>query len=283
VKDQDFSQDSDKTASDKPMPFLAHLEELRWRLVRSAAALVLGAIVVFIFTEELVETLFMSMRYSDFPTYKFFCWLGRVTGAGDSLCATEIGIDGLQSTGMSDQFTTNLMFAFGGGLILAFPYIAYQLWGFIKPALKDKEKKGSVWIIFYTTLLFFLGILFGYYIVSPLTVQFFGNYKITEDTLNLFTITSYIGTITKTTFLTGLFFELPVIVYIMSRIGLMSPAFLKKYRRHAIVVILIIAAIITPPDFISQVIVAIPVLILYEISIFVSAAALRKRGKRELN
>ena len=264
-------------SKDKPMPFLSHLEELRWRLVRSAAGLMVGAIVVFIFTEQLIDTLFMSMRYPEFPTYQFFCKLGQVMGAEDSLCATEIGIDGLQSVGMTDQFTTHLMFALGGGFVIAFPFIAYQLWGFLKPALKETERKQSGWVIIFSSLLFFLGILFGYFIISPLTVQFFGSYKISEDSLNMFTISSYLGTITKTTFLTGVFFELPVVVFILSRLGLMTPQFLRKYRKHAVVVILILAAIITPPDFVSQIIVAIPVMLLYEVGILVSAAVVKRK------
>jgi sec-independent protein translocase protein TatC len=265
---------------DKPMPFLAHLEELRWRLVRSAIAIVLGAVVVFIFTKDLVSELYMSMRYSDFPTYKFFCWLGRTLGMEEGLCATRIEIDSLQSIGMSDQFTTHLMFALGGGLVIAFPFISFQMWGFLKPALRDNERKNSTWVIAYTTLLFFLGILFGYFIISPLGVQFFGNYKMVEGTDNNFTITSYMGMITKTTFLTGIFFELPVIIYILARIGLMSAAFLRKYRRHSVVVVLILSAIITPPDFISQIIVALPIMVLYEISILIAARVEKKRKLR---
>lgn len=261
---------------DKEMPFLAHLEEFRWRLVRSAIAVVLGAIVVFIFTDELVDRLFMRMRYPDFPTYKFFCWVSRSLGLEDSLCATEIDINTVQSIGMTDQFTTHLLFALTGGFTIAFPFIVWQFWGFLKPALKDKELNASKGVIFYGSLLFFAGIAFGYYIISPLTVQFFGNYQL-QDTVNNFTISSYLGTITKTTFLSGIFFELPVIVYILSRVGVLSPEFLRKYRRHAIVIVLILSAIITPPDFISQVIVAIPIVILYEISILISARAQNKR------
>lgn len=270
----------EEQSKDKPMPFLSHLEELRWRLVRAAAGLMVGAVVVFIFTEQLIDTLFMSMRYPDFPTYQLFCKLGEAIGAEDSLCAKEIGIDGLQSVGMTDQFTTHIMFALGGGFLIAFPFIAYQMWGFLKPALKEKERKNSWWVIMSTSLLFFLGILFGYYIISPLTVQFFGSYKLTEDTLNMFTISSYLGTITKTTFLTGVFFELPVVVYILSRLGLITPQFLRKYRKHSIVVVLVLAAIITPPDFISQVIVAIPIMLLYELSIFVSAGVAKGKARR---
>ncbi len=269
--------DQDHASQDTPMPFLAHLEELRWRLVRSAIAVALGAVVMFIFTEDMVETLFMSMRYADFPTYSFFCWLSETLQLDDTLCANEINIDGLQSIGMADQFTTHILFALGGGVVLAFPFIAYQMWGFLKPALKEGERKNSIWIMVSTTLLFFLGILFGYFIIAPLTVQFFGNYKIQDDTLNVFTISSYMGMITKTTFLSGVFFELPVIIYILSRIGIMTPAFLRKYRRHAIVVVLVLSAIITPPDFISQVIVAIPIMLLYELSIVISARVQKRR------
>jgi sec-independent protein translocase protein TatC len=163
-----------------------------------------------------------------------------------------------------------------GGLVLGFPFIFYQIWAFLKPGLKFKEKKMAKGIVFYVSLLFFLGISFGYLVVAPLSIQFFGSYQISGDIRNDFTISSYMSTILSTVFYTGLFFLLPVIIYLLSKVGLITPEFLKKYRKHALVVILILSALITPPDVISQVIVSIPILILYEIGILVSKKAFKK-------
>jgi sec-independent protein translocase protein TatC len=171
---------------------------------------------------------------------------------------------------VSGQFSYALMMSFLGGIVITFPYLFYQIWSFVKPGLKFKEKNLARGIVFYVSLLFFIGILFGYYVVAPLSIQFFGSYQISSKIENIFTINSYMSTILSTVFYCGLFFLLPVVTYLLTKIGLFDSVFLKKYRKHAIVVILILAAIITPPDVISQIIVSIPVLILYEIGIIVS-------------
>jgi sec-independent protein translocase protein TatC len=167
------------------------------------------------------------------------------------------------------------MMSFLGGLVLSFPYVFYQIWSFIKPGLKQREKKMVNGLVFYVSLLFFLGILFGYFIVAPLSVQFFGSYQISKQIENNFTIGSYMSTIFSTVFYSGLFFLLPVVSYLLTKIGLINVSFLVKYRKHAIVAILILAAIITPPDITSQIIVSIPIIILYEIGILVSKRAER--------
>jgi sec-independent protein translocase protein TatC len=171
---------------------------------------------------------------------------------------------------LSGQFSYALMMSIMGGSVLAFPYIFYQLWSFVKPGLKFKERKMAKGIVFYVSILFFTGILFGYFVVAPLSVQFFGAFQITDKIRNDFTISSYMSTILSTVFYTGLFFLLPVVTYLLVKIGLFTPEFLVKYRKHAVVVILILAAIITPPDVISQVIVTIPIYLLFEISVLVA-------------
>jgi sec-independent protein translocase protein TatC len=171
---------------------------------------------------------------------------------------------------LSGQFSYALMMSIMGGVVLAFPYIFYQLWSFVKPGLKFKERKMAKGIVFYVSILFFTGILFGYFVVAPLSVQFFGAFQITDKIRNDFTISSYMSTILSTVFYTGLFFLLPVVTYLLVKIGLFTPEFLIKYRKHAVVVILILAAIITPPDVISQVIVTIPIYLLFEISVLVA-------------
>jgi len=260
---------------DKEMSFLGHLEELRWTLVKSVIAIIAVGIVLFVFTTPIIKTVYMSMMFSDFPTYKFFCWLSETLGLDDAMCAGNIPFK-TQSTNPTGQFNTNMYFAFAGGFIVSFPYIFYNFWSFIRPALKDTEFKVAKSSIFWASLLFLSGVAFGYFVISPLCVQFFGSYKLTELTENNFTIGSYISLITTTTLFSGLFFELPIIVMILSKLGIVSPELLKKYRKHALVIILIFSAIITPPDVISQVLVAIPVMILYEIGIMVSANIQKK-------
>jgi sec-independent protein translocase protein TatC len=262
------------------MSFLGHLEELRWRLVRMAAAIILAAIFIFIYTTELVEHVFLNMTTPDFITFRAMCKLSMMLGMEQGLCVGEIPVT-YQSTDPAGQMNVNIYFAFIGGIIVVFPYIFYQVWSFIKPALKDKEKKAARGIIFYTSILFFLGILFGYFVVTPMSVQFFGQYQLSPKVQNEWDISTYMTFITTTTFYTGLLFELPVIVYIFSRLGLMTPEFMRKYRKHAIVVILILAAIITPPDVTSQILVSLPVVLLYEASIRISARVKKSRDARE--
>ncbi len=270
----------EKVEQKKGMSFLGHLEELRWRLVRMAAAIILAAIFIFIYTTELVEHVFLNMTTPDFITFRAMCKLSMMLGMERGLCVGEIPVT-YQSTDPAGQMNVNIYFAFIGGIIVVFPYIFYQIWSFIKPALKDKEKKAARGIIFYTSILFFMGILFGYFVVTPMSVQFFGQYQLSPKVQNEWDIATYMTFITTTTFYTGLLFELPVIVYIFSRLGLMTPDFMRKYRKHAIVVILILAAIITPPDVTSQILVSLPIVLLYEGSIRISARVKKSRDAKE--
>ena len=257
-----------ENSQEKEMSFLGHLEELRWRLVRSVVLIMLLAVVLFYFTDPIVNNVYLKMSKTNFPTYQFFCYLSEKLNFSDLLCADDIPIQ-IQSIEMTKQFSTNMYFALIGGFVLSFPFTFFQMWSFVKPGLKTKEVHATRWIVFNASLLFFLGVLFGYYLISPLCVQFFGGYKLTNEIQNNFTISSYMSMITTSTFLTGLFFELPVIMYLLAKIGILSSAVLKKYRRHSIVVILILSAIITPPDVISQLLVTFPIYTLYEIGIVV--------------
>ncbi|MFZ5554882.1 MAG: twin-arginine translocase subunit TatC [Bacteroidota bacterium] len=259
----------------KEMGFFDHLGELRWRMVKCFIAMLIFAIIIFIYETELVEAIFIGMSKPDFITYDFLCRLSQAMGMEESLCASEIKLQ-LIETKMGGQFTTSIYLAVIGGIVIAFPYIFYQLWSFVKPGLKKNEIKGTSGIVFYASLLFALGIAFGYWIVSPLCVQFFGTYSISEDIVKTPIFSEYISLIATTTFWTGILFQLPMVIYILSRLGLIGPEFLRTYRKHAVVVVLILAAIITPPDFISQIIVAVPILLLYEIGIFVSASVAKK-------
>lgn len=253
------------------MSFLDHLEELRWRLVKISISIVVVASVLFYFQGWIMQYFFISMREPSFISFRLLCdWFG--------VCVKEIPVS-FQSTTMSGQFSYALMMSIMGGIVLSFPFIFYQIWGFVKPGLKQNEKSVVSGIVFYVSILFFIGILFGYFIVAPLCVQFFGSYQISTEIENKFTINSYLSTIMSTVFYSGLLFLLPVVTYIFTKLGIITAAFLRKYRKHSIVGILILSAIITPPDLISQVIVAIPIILLYEIGILVSVRVEKKMKK----
>jgi sec-independent protein translocase protein TatC len=255
----------------KDMSFLDHLEELRWRLVRCAIAIILIAVVLWWFQEWIMDHIFLSMKNPNFISFRLIC-------AYFGICIEEIPVK-MQSTTMAGQFSYALMMSIIGSIVLTFPYIFYQLWSFVKPGLKQNEKSMVKGIVFFVSILFFLGILFGYFVVAPLCVQFFGSYQISKSVENIFTISSYMSTIISTVFYTGILFLLPVIAYIFAKLGIITPAFLRKYRKHAIVGVLILSAVITPPDLVSQIIVAIPIVLLYELSIFVTVGVEKTRTK----
>ncbi len=257
----------------KNMSFLQHLEELRWRIVRSAVVILVFAITLWIFQEWIMETLFLSMRDPDFISFRLICeYFG--------ICVDEIPID-FQSTEVTGQFSYALMMSIMGGVVLAFPFIFYQIWRFVKPGLKTREESVAKGIVLYVSLLFFLGISFGYFIIAPLCVQFFGTFQMSDMIENKFTVSSYMSTILSTVFYSGILFLLPVVAYLFTKLGVLTPDFMRNYRKHAIVAILILSAIITPPDLISQVIVGVPIVLLYEIGILVSARV-EKRIKNQI-
>lgn len=251
------------------MSFLNHLEELRWRLVKCAIAILIFAIAIWVCHQLIMDHLFLVMLKSDFITFQIFCkYLG--------VCVENAPVQ-MQSTTVSGQFSYAILMSLMGGVVLAFPFIIFQLWKFIQPGLKGNEKKGIKGIVFYISLLFFLGILFGYFVVAPLSVMFFGTFTMSPNIENNFTINSYMSLILSAIFYCGLFFLLPIVSYFLTKIGLFGSGFLKKYRKHALVVILILSAIITPPDVFSQIVVTIPVYLLYEISILVAKRIEKKR------
>lgn len=255
------------------MSFIDHLAELRKRIIWSIFPILIFAIVIFIFFEQLSDTILMSMLYKDFPTYKMFCSLSQAINVDSSFCQ-DVPIS-LREDTVGQQFTVSMWFSIVGGILAAIPWIIYQLWQFVKPALKSKELRAVKGFGFYVFLLLAMGVAFGYFIVSPLCINFFGNY----DPLNLEKIPSFLSYykfITNPVLACGILFQLPVVIFVMSKVGFMNPVVLKKYRKHVIVGILVVSAIITPPDFVSQVIVSIPVLLLYEISILISARILKK-------
>lgn len=251
------------------MSFLQHLDELRWRLVRIAIAVICVGVVIWIFQEWIMNHLFLSLKDKDFISFKLMCKYLNV-------CVEDTSVK-MQSMTMSGQFNYAMTMCIMGGIIVSSPYIFYQIWAFVKPGLKQNELKAAKGLVFFVSLCFITGILFGYFVVAPLTVQFFSSFQISSSIENNFTISSYMGTVISTVFYTGLLFLLPIASFILAKIGLIDAAFLKKYRRHAIVVILILAAVITPPDILSQIIVSIPIIGLYEIGILVAKRVEKKR------
>ena len=257
------------------MSFLGHLEVLRWTLVRSSLAILAFGMVAFVMKDFIFNQILLSPKDPSFFTYRFLCSVSRKLGT-DGLCIEEIPFI-VQSRTMAGQFSAHIWTSIAFGFIMAFPYIIWEVWKFIKPALYENEKKHARSFILVTSFLFFMGILFGYYVITPLSINFLGSYRVADEVKNNFDLSSYTGLLKASCLSAGFIFELPIIVYFLTKMGLVTPEFLKEYRKYALVLVLILAAIITPPDIISQVIVAIPMVILYEVSIKISRFIIRKQ------
>jgi sec-independent protein translocase protein TatC len=272
-----FKNNSEKAE----MSFLEHLEALRWHLMRAVIAIITLAIVLFFYREIVFDHFLFAPKHPDFWTYRMLCLLSDYLDMGDALCIKELPFE-LINTELSGQFTMHIWVSFVAGFILASPYVLWEIWRFIKPALHDKERKYSRGVVFFSSLLFFAGVLFGYYVIVPLSINFLGSYQVSSDVKNMIAMDSFVSTVTTITFASGIVFELPIVIYFLTQIGLMTPQFMRTYRKHATVIILIVAAIITPsPDVTSQLLVAIPLYLLYELSIFVSMYVVKK-AEREL-
>jgi sec-independent protein translocase protein TatC len=262
---------------EKEMSFLQHLEELRWHIIRSILAIVFFMIIAFIFKNILFNTIILGPKSPDFITNRLLCELGEYLKTA-ALCINTKPLN-LISIKMSGQITTHITAAMVAGLILAFPVILWEFWQFFKPALKPSEARYAKGAVFAASGLFFIGVLFGYFMLAPLSIHFLSSYEIDPSVVNQINVRSYIGTLTSICLATGLVFELPIVAFFLTKIGIITPTFMRKYRKHAIVIIFIIAAIITPPDVFSQTLVAIPLLILYEVSILISAGVMRQKEK----
>ena len=258
------------------MSFLDHLEELRWHLVRSTICIMVVAIILFIYQKTVYDDFLLAHLNPDFITYRWFCDAFKKLGMESDFCNITFNAK-LQSLSPTNQLMNAMWSSFILGLIISFPYIIWEMMKFITPGLTENEQKKSKGFIFVATLLLILGLLFSYYIIVPMSVYFFYNYQITETIVNNFQFDSYITLITNTLLGVSVVFELPLVVYFLTKFGLITPEFLKKYRKHALVLVLVVSAIITPPDVTSQVIVAIPILVLYEVSIVVSRFLVKKQ------
>jgi len=267
-----------RTAQERAeMSFIDHLEVLRGHLFRSVIAIVLGAIVIAVYKDFFIKKVLLGPTHGDFPTYGVLCRIGRYLHLEKALCMTGLNIQ-MQSTGVSTQFSTFISVMLIGGIVIAFPYIFWEFWRFIKPALTRKELQNTKGLIFWVSVLFFTGVLFGFFVIAPYTLNFFGNFQLDENIENRWTISSYFDTIIPLILGTGLAFQLPLLMILLAKIGIVSATYLRKVRKYSIVIIMIVAAVITPgPDVISQLVVAIPLLLLYEISILLTIRIEKQR------
>ncbi|MCW8981214.1 twin-arginine translocase subunit TatC [Altibacter sp.] len=263
----------------REMSFLDHLEELRWHLIRSTIAVTVLGGIAFLAKDFIFDVLLFGPKKADFPTYKLLCRAAQSLGLEDSFCFTELPFR-IQSRTMAGQFSAHIWTSITAGFVVAFPYVIWEFWRFVSPGLHDNERSTSRGFIIIASLLFFTGVLFGYYVVTPLSINFLGSYQVSEQVFNDFDLSSYISLVRASVLASGLIFELPIIIYFLTKIGVVTPQMLRKYRKFALVIVLIISAIITPPDIASQIIVAIPVLILYEVSIFISKGVIRRQNKK---
>jgi sec-independent protein translocase protein TatC len=259
------------------MSFLEHLEELRWHIIRSALAIMVFAIVAFIMKDFIFNTIILNPRTPEFWTNRMFAKLADLVGT-DALKINETPLE-LISIQMAGQFLTHIWVSIIAGFVLAAPVVFLEFWKFIKPALYENEKKHAGGAVFVTSILFMLGILFGYYLIVPLSIHFLGSYNVSGDVTNQINLRSYIGSVTSISLASGVVFLLPIFSYFLSKVGILTPQFMRTYRKHSYVVMLLLSAVITPPDIFSQIMVFIPLFILYEVSIFISRSVVKKREK----
>ena len=243
--------------------FIGHLEILRWHFVRSVISICVGSIIVFLNKSFVFDKIIFAFKDNSFPTYVFLCELS------DRLCIKDMPFI-LMNIEMAGQFMMHLLVSFVGGVIISFPYILYEFWSFVSPALYKNEKKISIVIFFIAFFLFFTGVLFGYYIIIPFSINFLSSYAVSGVIENNIHFISFIKTVTTIILTTGILFQLPLFIYCLTKLNLISSNQLTQYRRHAFVIILILASVLTPPDVFSQILIGLPIFILYEISILIS-------------
>ena len=260
------------------MSFLEHLEELRWHVIRSLIAIISAGCVCFLMKDFIFDTIIFGPKKMDFPTYKFLCQAATFIGVETNFCGDEFPFV-VQNRTMAGQFSAHVMTSVISGFIISFPYVLYEFWKFISPGLLEKEKAKSRGFIFISSILFFVGVLFGYYVISPLSINFLGTYQVSTQVLNEIDLGSFISLVRSSALASGIIFELPIIIYFLTKAGVVTPESLVKYRKYALVLVLILAAIITPPDVASQIIVAIPIVVLYQVSIFISRIVVKNQNK----
>jgi sec-independent protein translocase protein TatC len=254
---------SEEFPNEKNMSFFDHVDELRSHIIRALIAIVVFGTLAFIFSDFVINTVIFGPKSKDFITYRILCSLNK------NACIEEFTFS-IINTDVTGQFIMSISIAFVTGIILAFPYVIYEFWRFFKPALKPEEQKKTTGIIIISSLLFLIGVLFGYFLLAPVSMFFMATYSISDQINNTWTIQSYISFLSMLTVATGLIFELPLVMCFLAKLGLINKAFLKKYRRYAILIIVVVAAIVTPPDVGSQILVSIPLLVLYEVGVIIT-------------
>lgn len=257
------------------MNFLQHLEVLRWHLIRAISAIIVIAILAFAFREIIFDEIILAPKTSSFITNRLFCDFGNYINS-PALCINKAPFQ-IINIKMAGQFSTHIMVSVIAGFVIAFPYVFWEIWRFLKPALYENEVKHARGAVFFASTLFSLGVAFGYYLITPLSVHFLGSYTVSEQVLNQINLGSYISTVTSVALASGVIFELPILIYFLSKVGLVTPTFLRKYRKHSIVLILALSAIITPPDVFSQILVCLPLMVLYEVGITISRKIYKKQ------
>jgi sec-independent protein translocase protein TatC len=263
------------------MSFFEHLEVLRWHLIRSAIAVVVFMGVAWSYFDVIFDKIIMGPKSTDFWTYRMMCSLGQKFNLGDDFCIDEIPIQ-IINIQMAGQFTLQMNSSLLIGIMVGFPYLLYEIWRFIKPALSDIERKSASGFVFYATVLFVIGVLFGYYVITPLSIKFLSNWQVSPDIVNQITISSYLSTVATITIGAGIIFELPIVIFILSKAGIMTPQFMRSSRRYAVIIILVISAIVTPtPDALTLLSVAFPMLLLYELSIVLAARVYKQKQKAQ--
>lgn len=261
------------------MSFIDHLEELRWNIIRSLIAIMIMACVCFVYKDFIFDVIIFGPKKLSFPTYRLLCNAATFVNIETNFCAEEFPFV-IQNRTMAGQFSAHIWTSIIGGFIISFPYVIYEVWKFISPGMHRNERKKSRGFIFVSSVLFFTGVLFGYYVVTPFSINFLGSYQVSKEVLNEIDLSSFIGLVRSSSLACGIVFELPIIMYFLTKVGLVTPEILINYRKYALIIVLILAAVITPPDVASQIIVAIPILILYQISIYISRYVIKKDLKK---
>jgi sec-independent protein translocase protein TatC len=268
-------------SEEKEMTFLDHLEELRWHVIRALGAVVVLTFVAFWQIEWIFQNIVFAPAQMNFITFKYMCNLGELTGLQETLCIKELPFI-VQSRNMTGQFMMSITGSFVIGLIVAFPYVVWEFWSFVRPGLETKERKFSKGAVVAISFLFLLGVFFGYYLLCPVTIWFLSTYSISPLIRNEFDITSYVSTTSSLVLGCGILFQFPVVIYFLTKVGLVTPQLMRHYRKHAIVGILVLGAVITPSaDPFSLTVISLPLYILFEISIFTSAIVMRRKRKEE--
>jgi sec-independent protein translocase protein TatC len=261
------------------MGFTDHIEVLRWHIVRSLVAIILGALIVYLNIDWVFQKIILGPANNQFISYRGLCYLGKLMHI-DALCLGDVNIK-FQNNQLSGQFMMSFSVSFMLGFIMAFPYVFWEFWKFFKPALKPTELKYARGIVFWSSFLFFIGVAFAYFLIAPFTINFFAGYQLSPQFENIITIDNYYDTMSDLILGMGIVFELPILVYFLSRLGVLTPKLMRDQRRIAIVIIMVLAAVITPPDWFSIFLVAIPLAILYETGIIVSARILKEKKSKE--